>query len=245
MFGIKKIEDKIKNFISNLLIKLFDTFYSFFSGSENSKKFILDKNHIPSINIIEISTINPNSEDPEKSPEELSSRKYIYNLRDFLKLTLEHMYLKQDEDQEECQEKYQEELLNNYENVINEYANDKIFVEFSLNNDVYFMCINNLKNFKKNEHIKKSHISRRIISATLLGNKNENEDVLSLINKYHGPDYNFYSNLSGVSNKFSDIFVDYELSEYKTLVIDDLFGDTHIYDIHLKDHIDWRTHPSF
>ena len=104
------------------------------------------------------------------------------------------------------------------------------------------MCIDNIEEFDLKYTIKKTSLSRRIITAILSGSSDSSDseiDVLKTLNSFHGPDYNFYGNIGGTSNKLNDILYEYEIEKYKYLILNDLYGDTHIYNLCEKVNIEW------
>lgn len=214
---------------SNVVSYIFNTVFLPFININPTEKFITDKNYVPDIKITELS-VCPNMSDSIDSLElfefELENIKEC--LRTYIQNKLESIYIH--ENLEDCAFPIELEIVKNC----------KIYVSFKFGNNYYFMCINDIENFKKNKNLKKLSLSKRIISAVLIKLDGTHEDVLEDINKYHGPDHNFYGNLSGVSNKFYDIFINYELSDYSELIINDLFGDTHFYDLEHSDHIEWH-----
>lgn len=123
---------------------------------------------------------------------------------------------------------------------------EKIYVKYTLNNDIFYICIKSLKLLKKKENYVFKKIPKKIIIANLLSDSNQVHEVTSIVKMFQGPEYNFYSHLEGVCYNINSIlfFLHLEHPEIKLkdftrtkLHIFDLYNDHSIYET--SDDIIW------
>ena len=193
--------------------------------------FLFDKNNHEALNIdkdykssIIITKISHNDNDVKK----------------YVKKWLEFMYLN---------ENLQIQSKNHIPIVPEKIFNNKIYLEYKLNNNYYALCINKEikkidkidkidKNIKKSKINKINKINKKILMGHLISKeRNEKISVKEILTKFQGPMFDFYKNLEGVSKKLEDILHLYNLDEWDSLVILDLFGEKITIDLKNNDEI--------
>lgn len=215
MDKIKEITDSIIDFTFDKISPLLDFIYDKLGVQlkvNNRTAFIRDKDHIPHINITHI------TEDCPKI------RSYLQNWLD--NLFLEGIKIEDPEIPESLQKGH----------------HDKIYVEYTLNNYKYAICIKSeiLDNRVVNKIASCVGLQRRVLSGYLVSESGERVDVSNLLQEFQGPDMDFYKNIGGVSNKWSDILYPYDLEDWEKLEINDLFGECTQIDINKVKCVDWN-----
>lgn len=184
-----------------------------FLNKNDHKALIIDNNYKSVINITHIT-----NDDIE--------------VKNYIQKCLEYFYIKnenENQNEHENQNENENEIFIS-ENVSKILLHNNIYVEYSLNNNTYSICVNGeLKELKKEKEIVKNtqKIKRKILTGYIESKeRNEKICVKKLLKEFQGPEHNFYNNLEGVSKKIEDILYPYNLLEWDTLIINDLFGDT-------------------
>jgi hypothetical protein len=231
--------------------------YNFIFGKEeiHNRNAFVEESHVPSIEITHIT---------EDSAE---IRKYIQKWLEHLYLDNEESsehgsdssYVKLDNsknyDNQRLLETKIDEILDSPKSTISEIledlhkvpeslkqGHDKIYVEFALNNEKYAICVKSEFSEKDKTDGFNSGLKRKILSAYLKSDQ-ETIDVSNLMKEFQGPEHNFYSNLNGPTNKWSDILYPYDLSDgsWTSLEINDLFGDQTSLNISELDTVEWNS----
>jgi len=190
--------------------------YYFTNSNEHHKKFITDPDHIPQIIINDLKIVGQ------------ESKISLDILKEYYKFKLEHVLLGHNID---------------YKDYLSTQENNKIYIDYTLNNDNYKICINGLLSLKHPEHDRHTILRRLVMSAEIIS-ENSIIDVSKEIIKYQGPHRNFYNNLDGPSNNIRDLLIDYkDLIDFNNksskLKIYDLFGHEH--EFALNDNIVWTS----
>jgi hypothetical protein len=97
------------------------------------------------------------------------------------------------------------------------------YVVYTLDQTEYYMYVTNINDLKL---IEEPHIMSKInmiTNAFLVKNNGVSFGVTEILQKFQGPDSNFYKNISGVSYELGDMIRD--LKDYRELVIYTLLGD--------------------
>jgi hypothetical protein len=216
----------------------------------NKDAFNLDESSEPKIEIVHIT---------EESSE----------LENYISNWLEHLYLDSgttsdtDSDSSNSFIKIENEIENEIDNALDirkcpetlkKGRHDKVYVEYKLNNDKYAICITS--EISKNPQINEDDgsgtgimipgygLKRKILSAYLKSENIETVDVTRLLREFQGPNVDFYQNVGGVSKKWSDILYPYDLEDWDTLEINDLFGDNTVLSTKELDTIEWNSNYS-
>lgn len=107
-----------------------------------------------------------------------------------------------------------------------DHKKDKIYVEYTLNNGKYSVCINGPIKIKQIEKSEQRQLFRRkILSAYILSKeRDERLQVSKLVKEFQGPNADFYENVEGISKKIKDILYPYDLNEWDSLIITNIFG---------------------
>lgn len=183
--------------ISSAIVGIIGYFLISYIFDNNHEPLIIDKDHVSRIIITHI------TEDDDE-------------IKNYVEKWLEYLFLNENNDIEEHELPF----------VPKQLLGDNIYIEYKLDNHNYIICVNGeIKKKPQNDSIV-SKIQRKILTGYLESkDRDEKICVKKLLKEFQGPKYNFYSNLDGVSKKIKDVLYPYDLKEWDTLLIHDLFGE--------------------
>jgi hypothetical protein len=210
-------------------------------SKESVKGFSLDKDDLNKIKVSHVHrSVNKND--------------YHMDLEGLLNHVILGKVLPKDYDHDKIIEGHKHLSTDDSTNDITDMTNDitgmtnDINVEYTLNNETYSLCITDVKKFRKlTKSSNQSYIPRKIIGAYFLlkddtsfkDYEDNMLDVSEVIKKYNGPNGDFNENLVGISNKFKDVFFEYDLDKFKKLSICDMYGSDMIFDVSSDETLMW------
>jgi hypothetical protein len=125
--------------------------------------------------------------------------------------------------------------IERYDPINEPCINKKIYVDYRLNNKLYSICINGpMIIASDNEQVDSivSQLSGKKIMMAYLCNKNDQVLITNLLKQFQGPELDFYSRIRGTSKNLNDILYPYDLNDWDTIVVHDLYLDTFKFNLH-------------